>query len=478
MITSARVTPLALALLSVGAVAHAQAPIDAARRGTWPAARVTTTSTAVPAPVVTTVRPASPVATATDDVSVPAETNEAGEADSAPAAPAAAPLAAPAVQEPATTPAPAVVRGRFPGVTVTLGGSVRTTITTTTARMVPDATPFFVLPDFGADEGSTKLDARLSTFLLAIDGLPWKSFRFGGVILAQFFDGDLLSGQYGFYPGALYGYMANEDWKFSFGMQMDVFSPRIPTMIDSMSAFASSGNPGNSFKTQFRGERYVKTGAHDTLTITAAVADALPTNIAPNFTQYTENTGVPNGEVRVAWTRASSSKDSVLGWSPFEAGASAVTGAYRTFSPTGEFRQFETRLWGAAADAGVQIGRRLGLQGEVYTGASMGPYLGAINQTVNLQTHEAIRSAGGWGEVAWAWSPRLRSYAGYGIDAVDEGDVAIGSFLTNETAFANVWFDQSRMTRFGVEGTWRRTEYAGGGRHEGYAVMLMSEFRF
>jgi hypothetical protein len=108
----------------------------------------------------------------------------------------------------------------------------------------------------------------------------------------------------------------------------------------------------------------------------------------------------------------------------------------------------------------------------------MGPYLGAINQTVNLQTQEAIRSAGGWGEVAWAWSPRLRSYAGYGIDAVDEGDVAIGSFLTNETAFANVWFDQSRMTRFGVEGTWRRTAYAGAGRHEGYAVMLMSEFRF
>lgn len=476
MITPARVTPLALILLSFGAVARAQAPIEAARRGTWPAARVTTTAS--PAPVATTSRPASPVATATEDVGVPTETNEAGEAEPAPAAPAAAPPAATAAQEPATTPAPAVVRGRFPGVTMTLGGSVRTTITTTGARMVPDATPFFVLPDFGADQGSTKLDARLSTFLLAIDGLQWQSFRFGGVILAQFFDGDLLSGQYGFYPGALYGYMTNEDWKFSFGMQMDVFSPRIPTMIDSMSAFASSGNPGNSFKTQFRAERYVKTGEHDTLTIAGAVADALPTNIAPNFAQYTENTGVPNGEVRVAWKHAPPAKDNVLGWAPVEVGVSAVTGKFRTFSPTGEFRQFETRLWGVAGDAGVQIGRRFGLQGEVYTGASMGPYLGAINQTVNLATQEAIHSAGGWGEVALAWSPRVKSFAGYGIDAVDEADVAPGSFLTNETAFANVWFDQSRMTRFGVEGTWRRTEYAGAGRYAGYALMFMSEFRF
>jgi len=405
---------------------------------------------------------------------VPTVANEAGEAEPVVAPPPASGVA----QDPAPETSPPLVQSRFAGVRITLGGSVRTTITATTARMVPDATPFFVLPDFGADQGSTKLDARLSTFLLAVEGLQWKSFRFGGVILAQFFDGDVLSGQYGFYPGALYGYMANDDWKFSFGMQMDVFSPRIPTMIDSMSAFASSGNPGNSFKTQFRGERYVQTGEHDTLTITGAVADALPTNIAPNFAQYTENTGLPNGEIRVAWKHAPPSKESLLGWAPFEAGVSAVAGKFRTFSPTGEFRQFETRLWGVAGDAGVQIGRRFGVQGELYTGASMGPYLGAINQTVNLQTQTAIDSAGGWGEVAWAWSPRVKSYAGYGIDAVDAADVAVGSFLTNETAFANLWFDQSRMTRFGVEGTWRRTEYVGAGRYDGYALMLMSEFRF
>lgn len=108
----------------------------------------------------------------------------------------------------------------------------------------------------------------------------------------------------------------------------------------------------------------------------------------------------------------------------------------------------------------------------------MGPYLGAINQTVNLQTRDAIPSTGGWAEVAWAWSRRVKSYAGYGKDAVDEADVTPGSFVTNETAFANVFVDISAMTRFGLEGTWRQTGYKGLGRHDGYAVMFMSEFRF
>jgi uncharacterized coiled-coil protein SlyX len=63
-------------------------------------------------------------------------------------APAAAPepaVAAAAAAEPAALPPP-VVTGRYDGVGVVIGGSLRTTVNTTGARMLPDAAPFLVLP--------------------------------------------------------------------------------------------------------------------------------------------------------------------------------------------------------------------------------------------------------------------------------------------------------------------------------------------
>jgi hypothetical protein len=108
----------------------------------------------------------------------------------------------------------------------------------------------------------------------------------------------------------------------------------------------------------------------------------------------------------------------------------------------------------------------------------MGPSRGAINQTVNLQTQQGIDSHGGWGEVAWYWTAKAHSHAGYGKDIARRAQLAPGAFTTNATAFVNLFYDQSPMVRFGVEGTWRKTEYLGLPGNSGYALMLMSEFRF
>ena len=53
--------------------------------------------------------------------------------------------AAIAVAEPAAMPPP-LVTARYDGVSVVIGGSLRTTVNTTSARMLPDAAPFLVLP--------------------------------------------------------------------------------------------------------------------------------------------------------------------------------------------------------------------------------------------------------------------------------------------------------------------------------------------
>jgi hypothetical protein len=155
---------------------------------------------------------------------------------------------------------------------VTLAGALRTTVTTTTARMQPDATPFFVLPKIpGVPDGTTKIDARLSSLLISIKGAQQGDFQLGGMIYAYLFDGDLLSGKYGLYPGFAYIDATSDKWRFAAGLQQDVFSPMMPTMVDRMSAFAGSGNAGNSFKPQLRVERFFVKGT-DRLVIQGAIA--------------------------------------------------------------------------------------------------------------------------------------------------------------------------------------------------------------
>jgi hypothetical protein len=382
-----------------------------------------------------------------------------------------------AVLAPATSPPP-VVTGRYDAVGVVVGGSLRTTVTTTGARMLPDATPFFVLPKVpGVREGTAKIDARLSTLLVAIRGREYGGFQLGGVIQAQLFDGDLFSGRYGVYPGVAYIEAVNERWRFAAGLQPDVFSPKIPRMVDSMSGMAGSGNPGNSMKPQLRAERFVVT-AGGRLTLQAALADAQPSNIKPPSLESTENTGEPNYEARIAYAHGSA--DAAVSMVPFpewEIGFSAATGSFRTFSIGNAFPAYNTRLEGIALEGSTRFGQRLGIQGELYRGRALAPYLGGIFQTV-ASDRTPVRSEGGWAEIAWWWRPTLHSHLGYGRDRAWSTAAAQPLLRVNETAFANLYWDPSPMTTLGLEATWRRTGFDGDFDNQGLALMLSSELRF
>ena len=346
---------------------------------------------------------------------------------------ASAPVAA---AEPAALPPP-VVTGRYDGVGVVIGGSLRTTVNTTGARMLPDAAPFLVLPSVpGVREGTTKIDARLSTLLIAIRGRELGGFQLGGVIQAQLFDGDLLSGKYGVYPGVAYVEATNERWRLAAGLQPDVFSPKIPRMVDSMSGMAGSGLAS------------------------------------------TENTGTPNYEARIAFARGAA--DKTVSWAPYpewELGISGATGSFRTFSIAGAFPAYDTDLSGVAIEGAARFGQRFAVQGELYRGRALAPYLASIFQTVTAD-RTPVRSEGGWGEFAWWWSPTAHSHFGYGRDRAWSSSGAQPGVRSNETAFANLFWDPSPMTTLGLEATWRRTEYEGEIDNEGLALMLSSELRF
>ena len=379
---------------------------------------------------------------------------------------------------------PPAVSSRFGDIKVYMGGALRTTVNTTTARMQPDATPFFVLPKVnGVADGTTKIDARLSSLFFSIDGVKLGDFKLGGSIYAYLFDGDLMSGKYGFYPGFAYIDAVSDRWRFAAGLQMDVFSPMIPTMVDRMSAFAGSGNPGNSFKPQLRAEHMITQG-RDRIVVQGAFADAVASNIKPPtnanpLAASIENTGLPNLEARVAWTRGKPGEGNAwLPWAEYTLGISGATGNYRTFSLLNAFPSYETRLSGLALEAAWRITPRLGVQGELYSGRALGQYLATIFQSTNSASGQAISSKGGWAEAAWYWTPTMHSHLGYGQDKADANEVPVGGFLSNRTAFLNLFWDPSPKTTLAIEGTWRKTGYSGLGEYSGYSLMFSSELRF
>ena len=302
-------------------------------------------------------------------------------------------------------------------------------------------------------------------------------FQLGGVIQAQLFDGDLLSGKYGVYPGVAYVEAANDRWRFAAGLQPDVFSPKIPRMVDSMSGMAGSGNPGNSMKPQLRAERFINTDIGK-WTFQGALADAQPSNIQPPSLASTENTGQPNYEARISFSRGTAdSEASLVPYPQWEVGLSGANGSFRSFSLSNAFPAYDTNLSGIAIEGAVRIGQRLGLQGELYRGRAFAPYLGGIFQTVTTD-RAAVRSQGGWAEIAWWWRPTLHTHFGYGRDRAWSKNGVQPEVRSNETTFANLFWDPSPMTTLGLEATWRRTVYEGDIYNEGLALMLSSELRF
>lgn len=222
----------------------------------------------------------------------------------------------------------------------------------------------------------------------------------------------------------------------------------------------------------------------DRLLFQAALSDAVASNFKPPsnaepLAASIANTGLPNVEARVAWTRGDPAADNAwLPWPEYTLGLSGAGGKYRTFSLANAFPAYDTRLQGVALEGGWRITPRLGVQGEVYTGRALGQYLGTIFQTTNSRTGQAISSKGAWGETAWYWTPTMHSHLGYGQDRADANEVPLGGFLSNLTAFLNLFWDPSPKATLAIEGTWRKTGYQGGGDYSGYSLMLSSELRF
>lgn len=258
-------------------------------------------------------------------------------------------------------------------------------------------------------DASYDLSAQQSTVTAAFQGPKWGNWTPGVFALFTLQD-NLLAEGYSFTPVVFYGEIGDGHWRITAGQNFDVFAPRDPDNLTT-GKLASSGNPG-AYRPQFRVERSVAQGSGFggllQLAVSSPITTALPSNLdlANLQTQeIVEDNGWPNLEARLnLGFGAVSERAGGRKLRPVELGVSGVVGQLRVLDnirPTDPLTLVVDRstvnVWGAAFDGQIALGRRFGINGELYTGQGLGEYMAGIFQSYNRGTNQAVPTAGGWG---------------------------------------------------------------------------------
>lgn len=359
---------------------------------------------------------------------------------------------------------------------VQIFGALKLDMLFNSKRPISPGTPFYLLPGStaGFDEDTFDMHARQSTIAAALTGPQFGGFQSGGLLLATFYNDAIVVDQYGFLPLQAYGELRNESWRFSAGLQFDVFSPGAPTVLP-FSVLGGSGNAGNAFRGQARLERFVQPSEDVQWTMQFALSEPIASTIDPSF-RLSEDNGWPNIEGRIALGLGRIEGGGLDAKRPFELGISGVGGQIRTTIPV--VRQVVADVWGVGADLRWKINDCFGVAGEFYTGQTLGTYNGGILQNVNIVTREGIRSTGGWLELFTYLTPCLHSHFGYAVDDPLDRDVAALGRLRNETYFANLLWDLNATFRIGFEVTYRETTYRALADNEGAGFHTQFQWLF
>lgn len=285
------------------------------------------------------------------------------------------------------------------------------------------------------------------------------AYQAGGMILFNFLgDRPALNQATPFFLRG-YGELKNDDWRFTFGQQGDLFNPLDPVTVN-FGGNKQAGN-GGSFRGSLRAERYLRPNDQVQWTLQGAISQQVVTDFVIDPRIVGSDNGWPNVEGRIGLGLG----PATTGLRPLELGLSGVIGETRAFGLLGE-GVFTT--WGAAADAQYRA-ENWGTRAEFFVGQAIGTYNLGIGQSLDPTGFRAIRSIGGWADVWYKLATSLTAHVGYGID--NPRDVDVGQFLDdalmpiagqrsrNQVIWANAIWDVTDAFDVAFEVSHRETDY-------------------
>jgi hypothetical protein len=321
-----------------------------------------------------------------------------------------------------------------------------------TQRITTPGSYLFVNPFLGRDSPSIEVQGRGTSLGAMLTGPEIFGFQSGGQLLVYLYGESPFANLYGAFFAFAYADLKNDDWRFAFGLNQDVYNPLNPTTLN----FGYGLDAGNTgfIRGQLRLERYFKPNDELQITIQSSIGQPVVTEYAAPFPgsdiTLGETNGWPNLEGRVAVGFGALLQR--YGMSPpsrrMEMAISGLVGQVRTSSAA---TRVVANTAGVGVDLSVNITDRSGIKGEFYKGQAMGSYFGGSGQSVNIDTFQAISSLGGWGEAWFYLTPRLHTHWGAGIDDPRDGDVGINQRRQNQFAFGNLIWDATRNLQLALE---------------------------
>ncbi|WP_145084461.1 hypothetical protein [Anatilimnocola aggregata] len=369
---------------------------------------------------------------------------------------------------------------------VNIFGTLQANMMYNTARAVAPGIPMFLAPGAVQPENTVDIFARSSSLGALFTGPDVGNFKAGGLMLAMFYNDALIVDRYGFLPLQAFGELRNEDWRIAAGLQFNVFSPNLPTML-TFSSLIASGNAGNNFPGQFRVERYLHPDSNSQWTIQAALSDPIATGVvsqtpisqiitgAPPL-RISEDNGWPNIEGRIAYATGELKQEGLEPKRAFEIGVSAVGGQLRTAIPLNP--NVVANTYGLGVDLRWRINERWGIVGEGFVGQGLGFLNAGVLQSTNTMTFNSIRTRGAWGEIYHYLTPCLHTHVGAGFDDPLDADLNVAQITYNQTVFGNLIWDVTHQFRVGFEVTYRETDYVGLPNNQGVGLQTQVQWTF
>ncbi|MBL8823358.1 MAG: hypothetical protein JNJ77_12270 [Planctomycetia bacterium] len=331
------------------------------------------------------------------------------------------------------------------------GSLVGETISST-QRITSPGSYLFVNPFLGRDSPGIEVQGRGTSLGAMLVGPEIAGFQSGGQFLVYLYGQSPFANLYGLFFAFAYADLKNDDWRFAFGLNQDVFNPLNPGTMN-FGYGLEAGNTG-FIRGSFRVERFLKASDDFQITLQSAIGQPVITEFAAPFPgsdiTLGETTGLPNLEGRIAFGFGAIEQrtGSPTPTRRVELGLSGLIGQVRTSSET-------TRVYANTASVGVDLtaylSEQLGFKAEFYQGQAMGSYFGGSGQSVNIETFRAIRSLGGWAEVWYYLTPALHTHWGAGIDDPRDGDVGNNQRVQNQFAFGNLIWDVTKNLQLGFE---------------------------
>ena len=329
-----------------------------------------------------------------------------------------------------------------------------------TERTNPGAFTFFVPSEELQGEDAFTIDVRRSRFGFNATGpeIPLDGgLQSGGKLEIDFHGDFVLENRAEVLLRHVYWEAKNERQRFLVGQTWDVISPLMPRTL-SYSVGWLGGNIGFR-RAQFRYERFGDYSKNLAWTLQTS----LNQNIVPDFSTdpgiVRESSDSPVLEARAAITLnpAAGARATTLGVSGHigKTGFDFLSEGPPPLSlPPVDDARFET--WSYNIDLSMPIGKRMHFQTEFFRGRNLSPFLGGIGQGVCPCTRSTIDSIGGWADLQFAWSDRLSSTVGYGVDDPKDSDFLFGRTY-NQFIFANFLLNLTEAISTGIEVTYWKT---------------------